>query len=129
MRAFRSAAFLGLATRVFTGPDLVKIYVALGRRLVRILFGDFEHLVELLAEDVGVRLVALHRFEKRILAPAGFAALPLDRALEVGEGRRLHMIHVPDHRAGIRIDVQLCFATRASNFDEWRVFRHAPSVY
>ncbi len=76
-----------------------------------------------------MRLVALYRFQKRILAPAGFAALPLDGAFEVGEGRRLDVLHMPDHGAGFRIDVQFRLAARASDFDEWRVFRHAPSVY
>ena len=42
------------------------------------LFGELEHLVELLAEHVMMRLVALHRIEKCILAPSGFASLALN---------------------------------------------------
>jgi hypothetical protein len=84
---------------------LVEIDVTLGRRLVRILFGDLQHLIELLAEYLIMRLVALHRLQEGILAPAGFASLPLDGAFQVREGRRLNVFHVPDHGLGFGIDV------------------------
>src|SRR5690348_8725634 len=65
MRAARSAAVLGFRT-------LVKVDIPLGRRLVRILFGELQHLVELLAEDVVMHFVIRDRFLEGILAALGF---------------------------------------------------------
>ena len=93
------------------------------------LFGDLQHLIELLAEDVLMRLVALHRLEKCILAPPGFASLALNGSFQVRKGGRLYVLYIPDHSFGFGIDMQFRLAAGTGYRDQRRVFRHAPSVY
>ena len=103
MRAWRSAAVLGLLTAGF-GIRLIEVDVALGRRLVGILFGYAQHLVELLAEHVVVALVLLDGFLEQILAAALLAFHALHGGFEIGKRGRFFVLFVTDDGAGGRID-------------------------
>src|SRR5580765_6111558 len=120
-RAWRSAAVFGLAGLAVFG--LVKIDIPFGRRLVRILLGELQHLVEFLAEHIVVHLVVGYGFLVSVLAPVGFGIEAIHSRLHIIDRGLLLVRFVPDHIGGRRVDVQLRLAAGADNGNQARL-RH-----
>ncbi len=112
--AAASAAVIRILV-VVMGPHLIEIYVALGRGLVRIFLGDFQHLIELLTEHVVMTLVLLHRFLEQILTAAGLAFHASHGGFEIGERGRLFVFLVANHGAGFGVDVKFALAAGAGD--------------
>ena len=113
--------------RGYSGPlglELIEIDIPLGRRLVGILFGDLQHLVELLAQNVVVSLVLLHGFLERVVAAIGFAFEAVNGRFHIGNRGRLDMLLVADHSRGSGIDMQLGLAARAGYRNQWDWLSH-----
>src|ERR1700735_5142719 len=106
------------------GPS-IEIDIAPGRRRVRILFGDLQHLVELLAQHVLVRLMRFDRFLESLFATPGLATLPFDGGFEVGEGGRFFVFLMTDHSRGFRVDEQLRLTAWALDLDQLGFLRHS----
>jgi len=65
------------------------------------------------------------RFLEYVLAPPSLALETLHRGFHVGERRRLDVLHVPDNRGGLRVDVQLRLAAGTDYGDQSRFVGHA----
>ena len=108
---------------------LVEIDVALGRRRVGILFGQTQHLVEFLAQDVGLIFVVFERLLEGVFAAAGFAAHVLHRDVEIGKRRALLVLLKSDDSLGDGVDVQIGFAARTFDGNQLGCLCHASLSY
>jgi len=85
---------------------------------VGVFLGLFQQLVEFAFEHLVVALVVVKRFLEN-LAAAGFFALQfLDCSVKVFDGGRALVFLVADDDLELGIDLQLCFAARALDFEQ-----------
>src|SRR5690242_4749736 len=104
---------------------LIQIDFALRRGSVRVLLNLPQHLVELLLQYLAVHLLALDRFAKDFVAPAGFAFQLGNCGGQILNCRRLFGYFVRNHRLRLRINFKHRLAAGTLDLDE---FGHKASL-
>src|SRR5579859_348040 len=108
----------------FRSGTLIEVDIPLGRRLVGMLAGYLQHFVKLLVEHIVMGLLTFHRLLEGVLAAPGFGLVKVHGGLEIGDRGRSDVLLEADDGLGLRIDVQLGLAARASDGNQFHGLRH-----
>ena len=97
---------------------LVKIDIPLWWWLVGIFFGQAQHLVEFLVQDVSPVFVFVHRFSEGVLATVRLALEARNSGFHIGHCGRFYVLLVADDGGSLRVDVEFPLAARTDHSDE-----------